>query len=112
MSDSEDEGSNSTDEGQNFKKGNKKGISQYIYCKKYYHNENYFFKNKIDIITQLLKRNNIDVPDFARRENSVDPQGHCNIVQFKGNHAHDLVGRIKYVYNVYNFYTHSDISES
>ena len=41
-SNSEDEGSNSTDAGSNFKKkGNKKGISQCNYCKKYSHNENY-----------------------------------------------------------------------
>ena len=36
---SEDEGSNSTDEGSNFKmKGNKKGRSQCTYCNKYSHN--------------------------------------------------------------------------
>ena len=70
----EDEGSNSTDEGSNFKKkGNKKGRSQCTYCRKYSHNENSFFKNKMDIVTQLLERNNVDVPYFARREKYVDP---------------------------------------
>ena len=91
---------------------NKKGISQCTYCRKYSHNENSFFKNKMDIMTQLLERNNIDVPDFARREKSVDPQGNCNTVQFKGNDAHASVARIKYVSDVSDFYTHSDILES
>ena len=63
-------------------------------------------------MSQFLKRNNIDVLDFARRENYVDPQGHCNTMQFKGNDTHDLVARIKYVSYVSNFDTHSDISES
>ena len=66
----------------------------------------------MDIMIQLLERNNIDVPDFARREKSVDPQGHCNTVQFKGNDAHALVSRIKYVSDVSDFDTHSDILES
>ena len=49
-------------------------------------------------MSQLVERNNIDVPDFARREKYVDPQGHCNNVQFKGNDAHALVDKIKYVF--------------
>ena len=61
-------------------------------------------------MTQLLKRNNIDVLDFARREKIVDPQGHCNTVQFEGNDTHALVDRINYVSDVSQFYTHSDIS--
>ena len=73
-SDSEDEGSNSTDEGSNFKnKGNKKGISQCTYWIKYSYNENYCFKNKMDIMIQLLEISNIDVPDFARNGKSIDP---------------------------------------
>ena len=52
---------------------------------------------KIDIMTELLERNNIDVPEFARREKYVDPQGHYNTVQFKGDDSHDLVVRIHYV---------------
>ena len=81
-SDSKDEGSNSTDEGSNFKKkGNKKGKSSCTYCRKNFHNENYFVKNKIDIMTQFLERNNIDVPDFARREKMLIPGAlqHCAI---------------------------------
>ena len=110
-SESEDEGSNSTDEGSNFKKnGNKKARSKCTYCNKYSHHENSSFKNKMDIMSHLLKINNIDVPFFARREKSVDPQGHCNTMQFKGNDAHDLVARIKYVSDFSYFYTHSDIS--
>ena len=108
-SDSEDKGSNSTDEGSNFKKkGNNKGISKCTYYKKYYHNENSWFKNKMDIMSQLLERNTIDVHDFAR---FVDPHGHCNTMQFKGNDSHALVAIIKYVYDVSHFDTHSDISK-
>ena len=72
----EDEGSYSTDEGLNFKKGNKKGISKCTYCRKHSHNEKYCFINNMEIMTHFLKRNNIDVPNFARkegRENCVDP---------------------------------------
>ena len=51
-SDSEEEGSNSTEEGSNYKmKGNKKGIYHSTYSRKYSHNENTFFKKKIDIMT-------------------------------------------------------------
>ena len=75
-SDSEDEGSNSTDEGSNFKKkGNNKGRSHCNYCRKYSHNENYCFKKKMDVMTHFLEINNIDVPDFARREEFADPRG-------------------------------------
>ena len=63
-------------------------------------------------MTQFLERNNIDVPDFAKREKSIHPQGHCNTMQFKGNDAHALVAKIKYVSDTSDFYTHSDISES
>ena len=109
-SDSEDEGSNSTNEGLNFKKkGNKKRRYQCTYSRKSYHNENSCFKKKMDIMTQFLERNNIDVLDFARREKSVDPWGHCNTMKFKGNDAHTLVARIKYVYDVSDFDTHSDV---
>ena len=65
----------------------------------------------MDMMIQLLERNNIDVPYFARRENFVDPQGHCNTMQFKGNDDHDLVSRIKCVSWVSDFDTNSDISE-
>ena len=75
MSDSKDEGSNSTDEGSNFKKGNKKGKFQCTYCGKYSHKEKYFFKNKMGIMNHFLKINNIDVPYFVRREKYVDPRG-------------------------------------
>ena len=66
----------------------------------------------MNIINQFLEINNIDVPYFARKEKSVDPHDHCNTVQFKGNDAHAMVSRKKYVSNVYDFYTNSDISES
>ena len=66
----------------------------------------------MDIMIKLLEINNIDVPYFARREKYVGPQGHCNTMQFEGNDAHELVSKIKYVSDVSNFDTHSDISES
>ena len=63
-------------------------------------------------MTHFLERNNIDVPYFARRKKSVDPQGHLNTVQFKGNDSHDLFAKIKYISDISDFDTHSDISES
>ena len=63
-------------------------------------------------MNQLFERNNIDVPDFVRREKFVDRQGQCNIVQFEGNDSHYLVVKIKYISNIYDFYTNSDLSES
>ena len=63
-------------------------------------------------MTQFLKRNNIDVPYFARMEKSVDPHGHCNTMQFEGNDSHALVDKINYVSDISDFDTHSDISES
>ena len=84
MSDSEDEDSNSTEEGSNFqKKGNKKGRSQCTYCIKYSYNGNYCFKNKMDIMSPFLERNNIDVLDFARREKSNDPKGTVTLCNSK-----------------------------
>ena len=32
------------------------------------HYEKYFFINNLDIMTKFLEENNIDVPDFARKE--------------------------------------------
>ena len=61
-------------------------------------------------MTQLLERNNIDVLDFERREKYVDPHGHCNTVQFKGNDFHALVSIIKYFPDISYFYTHYDES--
>ena len=62
-------------------------------------------------MSQLLEINNIDVTNFARRENFANPQGRYNTMQFKGNDAHALVSRLKYVSDVFNFHTHYDISE-
>ena len=69
----------------------------------------------MDIMTQLLERNNIDVSDFARKEgngNFVDPEGHYHTMLFKGNNCNYLVARINYFPDIYYFYTHSDISDS
>ena len=111
-SDSKDEGSYSADEGSNSKKkGNKKGRLKCTYCNKTSHNEKSCFKKKLDIMTQLLERNNIDVPDFERREKSIDPQEHCHTMQFKGNDCHALVSIVKYFPSVSNFDIQSYISE-
>ena len=63
-------------------------------------------------MSHFLKRNNIDVPDFARRKKYVDPEGHCNTMQFEGNDANALVAKIKSIFDIPYFDTHSDISES
>ena len=67
----------------------------------------------MEIMTQFLERNNIDVTYFARKEGRemfIDPQGNCHTMQFKGNDCHALVARIKYFPDIYDFYNYSDTS--
>ena len=66
----------------------------------------------MDIMTHFIKRNNIDVPYFARkegRENFVDPHGNYHNVQFTCNDGHALIPKVKYFPHVFEFYTYSDI---
>ena len=62
------------DEGSNSKqKKKKKGCSKCTNSNKGYHSEKHCFKKKMDIMTQFLKRKNIDVPDSARKKELEKP---------------------------------------
>ena len=62
-SDNEDESSKPTDEG-SMKKVKKKGRkSKGYYCRKGFHPKKKFFKNNMDIMSQLLEKHNIEVPN-------------------------------------------------
>ena len=49
------------------KKKNKGEMSKYAYCSKGYHPESSCMKNKIDMLTQLLEKNNISLPECAKK---------------------------------------------
>ena len=49
------------------KKKNKGEMSKCPYCNKGYHLESSCMKNKIDIVTQLLEKNNISLLDFSKK---------------------------------------------
>ena len=49
------------------KKNNKGETSRYAYCSKGYHPGNSCMKNKIDMLTQLLEKNNISLPDCSKK---------------------------------------------
>ena len=61
----EDEGPNPTDEGSNsMKKVKKKGsTSKCSYYSNGFHSEKKCFKKKMDVMSQLLEKHNIDVPN-------------------------------------------------
>ena len=49
------------------KKKNKGEMSKCAYCSKGYHLESSCMKNKIDMLTQLLEKNNISLPDCSKK---------------------------------------------
>ena len=52
----------------NFQKKKKKGeMSRCAYCSKGYHPESSCMKKQIDMLTQLLEKNNIFLPDFSKK---------------------------------------------
>ena len=74
--DYEDESSKPTDE-DSMKKVKKKGsTSKCSYCSKGFHHEKKCFKKKMDIMSQLLKKHNIKVPDEL--EKLVEFSKHCH----------------------------------
>ena len=42
-------------------------MSKCVYCNKGYHPESSCMKNKIDMLTQILEKNNISLPDFSKK---------------------------------------------
>ena len=78
--DDEDEGSKPTNEGSNsMKKFKKKGSSSKCsYCRKWFPSNNKCFKKKMDIMSKLLEKHNIEVPNEL--EKHVETTKHCHIV--------------------------------
>ena len=96
-------------------KSKKKGSSKCSYYSKGFHFEKSCFKKKMGIMTQLLERHNIDVPDFAKKKEPkkpIDPQVHCHNAHSKGDECYDFSARIKSFSHMSNSDTHSDISKS
>ena len=72
----EDDSLKPTDE-DSVKKGKKKGRkSRCYYFSKGFHSENNFFKNKMEIMSWLLEKHKIEVPDEL--EKLVDSSEHCH----------------------------------
>ena len=76
------------------------------------HHEKYLFINNMDIMTNLLEENNIDVPNFVRRGEHKP-----SLEQEDGKNLHALCALEKPIYNIYFSYVfvsylHFDISES
>ena len=76
----EDESSNPIDE-DSVKKFQKKGRkSKCSYCSEGFHHEKKCFKKNMDIMSRLLEKHNIEVPDEL--EKHVDSSEHCHSAQF------------------------------
>ena len=66
------------------KKVKKKGRkSKCSYCRKGFHSDNKCFKKNMDIMSQLLEKHKIEVPDEL--EKPVDSSEHSHSVQFQGD---------------------------
>ena len=66
-SDNEDERLNLTDEGSMKKFKKKESTSKCSYCSKGFHTKNKCFKKNMDIMSQLLQKHNIEVPDELKK---------------------------------------------
>ena len=88
----EDESSKPTDE-DSVKKGKKKGsTSKCSYFRKGFHSYNNCFNNNMYIMSQLLDKQKIEVPDEL--EKSVDSSKHCHNAQFQGYITYSLNEKI------------------
>ena len=63
------------------------------------HHEKYFFRRILDIMTKILEYNNIDVLDFARRE-----EGKLSLEQEDCKRLYALGSRFKIVSHIYVSY--------
>ena len=64
----------------------------------------------MDIVSQLLEKHNIEVPDEL--EKPVDSLEHCHSAQFQGDITYDLSTRFKSFSDVFDIDLFSDISKS
>ena len=106
----EDESSNPTDE-DSLKKGKKKGsTSKCSYCRKFFHSEKKCFNNNMYIMSQLLEKHNIEVPDEL--EKHLDSSEHCHSAQFQGDINYVLSSIVKPFPHVSNIDSLSDIYQN
>ena len=84
------------------KKVKKKGsTSKCSYCSKGFHSK------KMDIMSRLLEKHKIEVPDEL--EKPVDSSEHCHSAQFQGDITYALSSRVKSFSHVYDIYLFSNI---
>ena len=93
------------------KKVKKKGRrSKCYYCRKGFHLEKKCFKKNMDIMSQLLEKHKIEVPDEL--EEPADSSEQCHSAQFQGDITYDFGARVISFSHVSDAYLFSDISES
>ena len=93
------------------KKVKKKGsTSKCSYCRKGFHLQKKCFKKKMDIVSQLLEKHNIKVPDELKK--FVDSSKHCHSAQFQGDINYALSAKVKSFPHISDIDSLSDISES
>ena len=86
------------------KKGSKSNIS---YLRKLFHPKNKCFMKNMGIMSHLLEKHNIEVPDEL--ENLVHSFQHCHSTQFQGHINYALSSRVKSFFNFYDIDSFSDI---
>ena len=89
----ENKGSNPTNEDSIKKVKKKWSTSKCSYCSKGFHPENKCLKKKMDLMSQLLEKHNIEVPDEL--EKPVDSSEHCHSAQFQGDIKYSLSSIVK-----------------
>ena len=105
----EDESLKPTDE-DSVKKGKKKGSTyKCCYCRKGFHSEKKCFNKNMYIMSHLLEKYNIEVPDELGKP--VDSSEQCHIVQFQGDITYDLSSIVLSFPHVSDIYLLSDILE-
>ena len=72
---------------------NKGRASKCYYCRKGFHSKKKCFNKNMDIMSQLLEKHKIEVPDEL--EKPVVSLEECHSVQFQGDITYDLSDRVK-----------------
>ena len=88
----------------------KERTSKCSYCRKGFHSEKKCFKKNMEIMSQLLEKHKIEVPDEL--EKPADSSEQCHSVQFQGDITYALSSRVLSFSHVSDIDLFSDISES
>ena len=106
----EDESSKPTNEDP-MKIVKKKGITyKFSYCSKVFQSDIRCFKKNMDIMSHLLEKHKIEVPDEL--EEPADSSEQCHTAQFQGDITYALSARVLSFSHVSDIDLVSDISES